>query len=118
MYFKYNVTQTDINDVPFKTYIDNLEASYKTKGVINLTITSSASQVPTKAYPTNKALSIARNDKIKEQIINALKERGISEDKIVITKFKSVVDGPQYQTDYIKNRAVYEKFQFVKVTAN
>jgi SdrD B-like domain len=118
MYFRYNVTQTDVNDTPFKEFIENLTALYKTKGSINLSIISSASMVPTKAYPTNKALSIARNDKMKEQIITALKEKGIPEDKIIITKFKSFVDGPQYQHDFLVNKSAYEKYQFVKVNAN
>jgi Carboxypeptidase regulatory-like domain/WD40-like Beta Propeller Repeat len=118
MHFKYNVTETDVNDVPFKTFIDNLEELYKLKGKINLSILSSASQVPTKAYPTNKALSIARNDRIKEQIIIALKERGILETNIVVTKFKAFVDGPTYQHDFSTNKALYEKFQFIQVNAN
>ncbi|MBL0329957.1 MAG: PD40 domain-containing protein [Bacteroidetes bacterium] len=118
MYFRYNVTETDVNDTPFKEYINNLEALYKKNGKINLSIVSSASQVPTKAYPTNKALSIARNDKMREQIITALKERGITEENIIITKFKAYVDGPQYQRDFLTNRALYEKYQFVRVSAN
>ena len=117
-YFKYNVTQTDVNGKPFKDYINHLEELYKSKGAISLSIISSASKVPTKAYLTNNELSIIRKDKIKEQLITALKARGISIDKISFKEIQTIVDGPEYQQDYLTNRAIYEKYQFVRVSAN
>jgi hypothetical protein len=53
MYFKYNVTQIDVNDGPFKQYIDNLAELAAKNGSININLTSCASQVPTRAYKTN-----------------------------------------------------------------
>jgi hypothetical protein len=118
MHFKYNVTETDVNDKPFKEFVDNIMELYKHKGTVSLTIASSASNVPTKAFGGNKELSLARNNKIRDQLKKALKDKGVSEDKIVITKVKTVVDGPLYKNDYLKNKDEYEKYQYVKVTAN
>lgn len=117
MYFKYNVTQIDVNDGPFKQYIDNLAELAAKNGSININLTSCASQVPTRAYKTNKELSIARSEKAKEQILNALKEKGIDASKVVFVKIKSFVSGPQYNIDYLINKAQYEKHQFIKVAA-
>lgn len=118
MHFKYNVTETDVNGAAFKEFVDNIMELYNKKGTISITITSSASFVPTKAAGGNKELSLARNNKIRDQLKKALKDKGVSEDKMVVTKVKTVVAGPAYKKDYIKNKAEYEKYQYVKVTAN
>ena len=117
MYFKYNVFETDVADEPFKKLIDNILELYKENGKINFNITSCASQVPTRKFASNKELSIARADKMKEQLLSALKEKGIDASNITFVKVKSIVGGPTYNADYLTNKAVYEKFQFVKVSA-
>lgn len=117
MYFKYNIFETDVADEPFKQYIGNLSELYKENGKINFNIVSCASQVPTKKFASNKDLSIARADKMKTQLITALKEKGIDESKINFIKVRSIVGGPTYNADYLTNKAVYEKYQFVKVSA-
>ena len=117
MYFKYNVFETDIADEPFKKFIDNIIEVYKENGKINFNITSCASQVPTRKFASNKELSIARADKMKEQLLSALKEKGVDASNITFVKVKSIVGGPTYNSDYLTNKAVYEKFQYVKVSA-
>jgi hypothetical protein len=117
MHFAYNVTETDVTNKAFKEFVANIVELYKQKGVISITIESSASRVPTKTAGGNKELSQTRNNKIRDQLKKALRENGVSEDKIVVTKVKTVVDGPAYKKDYLKNRAEYEKYQYIKVTA-
>jgi hypothetical protein len=117
MYFKYNVFETDVADEPFKQYVTNLMELYKENGKINFNITSCASQVPTRKFASNKELSTARADKMKEQLLTALKEKGVDAVNINFVKVKSIVGGPTYNADYLTNKAVYEKFQFVKVSA-
>lgn len=117
MNFKYNVTQIDVADGPFKQYIENLVALASKNGSININLTSCASQVPTRAYKTNKELSIARAEKAKEQILAALQEKGIDASKVTFVKTKSYVSGPQYNIDYLINKAMYEKYQFIKIAA-
>jgi tetratricopeptide (TPR) repeat protein len=117
MHFAYNVTETDVTDKAFKEFVANIMERYKQKGTISITIESSASRVPTKTAGGNKELSQIRNNKIRDQLKKALSENGVSENKIVVTKVKTVVDGPAYKNDYIANRAEYEKYQYIKVTA-
>ncbi len=117
MYYKYNVTEVDVNDVPFKTYIDNLVALMKTNGSININLRTSASQVPTRKFPSNKALSEARAVKVKEQLMTGLKDKGVDMSKVKFVKISSSLGGPVYKTDYLTNKPEYEQFQFSKVSA-
>ena len=117
MFFKYNVTQTDINDAPFKQFIDNLMELYSKNGSININLSSSASQVPTRAYKSNKELAVVRAENAKQQLLNALKDKGADVSKVNFVKVKSYVAGPQYNTDYLINNSLYEKYQFIKVSA-
>jgi hypothetical protein len=117
IHFAYNATETDITAAPFKEFVANIMELYKQKGTISITIESSASRVPTKTAGGNKELSLTRNNKIRDQLKKALSENGVSENKIVVTKVKTVVDGPAYKKDYIQNKAEYEKYQYIKVTA-
>lgn len=117
MNFKYNVTQIDVNDSPYQEYINNLVELYNKNGAINIHLVASSSQVPTRAYRSNKELSNARADKAKEQLTEALKAKGIDAGKINFIKTKAIVDGPQYNMDYFVNKALYEKFQYIKISA-
>jgi hypothetical protein len=117
MNFKYNVTEIDVNDAPYAEFIGNLVELYTKNGTLNINLVSSASTVPTRAFKSNKELSIARADKAKEQLMQALKAKGVDESKVTFVKVKSLVDGPGYNSDYIMNRATYEKFQFIKIAA-
>ncbi|HEY0029582.1 MAG TPA: hypothetical protein VGC65_02395 [Bacteroidia bacterium] len=117
MNFKYNVTQIDVNDDAYKQFIANLVELANKNGKININLTSCASQVPTRAYKTNKELSIARSDKAKEQLLAALQEKGIDASKVNFVKMKSFVSGPQYNIDYLINKAMYEKYQYIKIAA-
>lgn len=118
MNFKYNVTETDVTDEPFKKFIDNIMEVYTKNGVVNIKIESSASTVPTRAYGgSNKQLSIVRGQKGKEQLIAALKEKGADPDKIKFIRVKSLVKGPQYNVDYLMNKDKYEQFQYIKINA-
>ncbi|HEX8517714.1 MAG TPA: hypothetical protein VF868_16060 [Bacteroidia bacterium] len=116
MNFKYNITEIDVTDEPFRKFIDNLMELYKTNGIVNIRIESSASTVPTRAFASNKDLAIARAEKGKEQIITALKEKGADPSKIKIASIKSQVGGPQYTIDYLQNKAKYEQYQYIKAS--
>jgi len=117
MFFKYNVTQTDVNDSPFTQFIDNLMDLYNKNGSVSINLISSASQVPTRAFKSNKELAIVRAEKAKEQLLSALKDKGIDTTKVNFVKTKSIVAGPQYNSDYLIIKDAYEKHQFVKINA-
>lgn len=115
VFFKYNVKEIDINDPEFQRFIAFIIADVNERGQSTIALVSSASQVPTRAFKSNKELSINRAQKAKDNIAKALREKGVDETKVVYQKFKSYVNGPQYKGDYLLNRETYEKYQYVKV---
>lgn len=118
MNFKYNVTEIDVNDEPFKAFVNNLYESYTKDGVLNIKIESSASTVPTRAFTSNKELSITRANKGKEQLLSALKDKGVDLNKVKISSMKSFVGGPAFSMDYLENKEKYEQFQYIKISAH
>lgn len=117
MNFKYNVTEIDVNDSPYQQYITNLVELFNQKGSLNISILASSSMVPTRAYKSNRELSNARAEKAKEQLLEALKAKGVDQSKVTFVKVRAIVDGPQYSIDYLVNKALYEKYQYVKISA-
>ena len=118
MNFKYNVTEIDVNDEPFKDYIANILELYNKNGAVKIMIVSSASTVPTRAYGgSNKKLAIARAEHGKEQLLAALKEKGVDESRVTFISVKSYVNGPQYNIDYLLNKDKYEQYQYIKLKA-
>lgn len=118
MDYKYNISEIDVNDVPFKQFIDNMMELYTRNGVININIESSASQVPTRSYNgSNEELAALRGEKGKQQLLTALKEKGVDESKIRFVSIKASVGGPEYNIDYEMNKEKYEAFQFIKMNA-
>jgi hypothetical protein len=113
--FKYNVSGVDPSASDFLRFIDDAAAVIAKKGSVTFRLTSSASQVPTRSYPDNKALSLDRATKAKQAVIDALKSKGIDESKIKWLKVNAYVLGPTYHADYIENRRIYEKFQYIKI---
>ncbi len=117
MHYKYNITEVDVNDSPFKQYIDNLVDLLKTNGKIRIDLTTSASKVPTRKFASNQALAAARAEKIKEQLIQGLKDKGVDLSKVTFVKVVSGVNGPAYGADYLTDKPKYEAFQYSKVSA-
>ena len=110
--FDYNTKEINSSNAQFTAMITK---AVNKGGKISINIESSASRVPTKTFKSNINLASLRGDEAKQVIINSLKAKGISEDKIVINKINSIVSGPKYIGDY-KNTKKYHKFQYVKIT--
>lgn len=114
MSFKYNVTEIDVQNEAFTSFIDTIASIVKANGAISLQVTGGASQVPTRKFKSNKELAQSRANKAKEQVSAALQAKGIDMSKVTI-KVKGTVGGPVYEGDYHINRKKYEKYQFVKI---
>lgn len=78
-------------------------------------IMSSASQVPTHAYPTNRDLAASRADKMEDRIKAAVTAKGGDASKINFVKH-AAVRGPVYEGDY-QDTKKYRPFQYVHVIA-
>ncbi|MBL4594777.1 MAG: PD40 domain-containing protein, partial [Flavobacteriales bacterium] len=108
-FYSYNSKEFNTNSSQFTTLINNAANKVKDGNKIYIDIESSASRVPTKTYKSNINLASLRGDEAKQLIINSLKEKGISEDNIVINKINSIVSGPKYTGDF-NNTEKYQKF--------
>ncbi|HWY98913.1 MAG TPA: carboxypeptidase-like regulatory domain-containing protein, partial [Bacteroidia bacterium] len=111
-YFAYNVDKINVNDADFKTLVDKIAA--KASGQVTLTISGSASKVPTHAFlHSNKTLAHRREKETQDAIEKALKAKNIDTSKLAITVDFSI-QGPAYEGD-AADQVKYEKFQYVKV---
>lgn len=115
MYFKYNISEIPADDPDFSAFCDTLAAIIRREGSIRLKLDAAASQVPTKKFPTNKALAQDRAEKCKTNVMNALRIRGIDESRVTWVKVGYFVLGPTYRSDFQKNQKTYEKYQYVKI---
>lgn len=112
-FFGYNKKSVEENP-NYSTFLTTLQEMISKNEEVSISISSSASQVPTRIAGGNSSLSKIRGQNLKKMIVNYLTSKGISDSKI---KFKLVhkVGGPTYNSDFIINRRTYEKYQFVKV---
>lgn len=110
-YFKYNKNVNDDADI-WLAFIDKVIELSKQKQVV-VTIHSSASTVPTRAFKNNYELATSRANKLEERISAAIAAKGGDTGKIKFVK-QSMVGGPAYAGDADLGRAKYEAHQYVK----
>jgi len=115
MFFKYNISEIDQSDPDFTKFIDTLMVILQRQGSVKLKLDASASQVPTRKWPSNQVLAQDRADKCKSSVMNALKARGADPNKITWVKVGAYVLGPKYKNDPITGVKKYEKYQYVKI---
>jgi len=112
-HFGYGFSTIDQNDSNFKNFIDYAVALSKEQAQISISIDGSASHVPMRKAGGNPKLAETRAEDFKTLITNALAAKGLSASKIKFS-LNSSVNGPEYRGDYISNRKVYQKYQFVR----
>ncbi len=115
IYFSYNVHNVELTNPDFVKYMDSLQAVVL-KGNVKLLITGSASQVPTPLFNGNKGLANQRAADMKDIIIQVMKARNMDLAKVeFVTPPVALIQGPPYQADAEKNKAQFEKYQYVSV---
>ncbi len=112
-YFRYNKHQVNGKEKDYQTFLKELKGAVDAGKTIM--IEASASKVPTATYKTNEKLAKIRADKMEQRIIRDLKSLGTTVTQKRIEK-TSLVDGPEYNNDFIENRTIFEKFQYVRIT--
>ncbi len=112
-YFSYDKNEVDQAN-NWSNLIDAIVAKTKECSP-TVKILSSASQVPTHAFSSNRELAKSRAENLENKIKADVAAKGGDASKI---DFKLVyrVRGPVYEGDY-QNREKYGKFQYVKVIA-
>jgi len=88
------------------------------KGSINVSIHSSASQVPTKTFKTNEKLAETRAQKSLDVFKKSLIDKTFDKSNITLKRLSAVVDGPDYNNDFEQNKATYEQYQFVEIVVD
>ena len=112
-YFSYD--KNDVNEAnDWNSLIDAIVAKTKECNPL-VKVMSSASQVPTHAFSSNKELAKSRAENLEAKIKADVAAKGGDASKI---DFKSIsqVRGPVYEGDY-QNKEKYGKYQYVKVIA-
>ncbi len=113
-FFKYDRNKVE-DEEAWTVFIDKVIELSKVKKV-TITISASASRVPTRAYKSNKQLAGVRGKKLQEKIKESVAAKGGDLKQLRFTK-KSKVGGPRYKGDWDIGRKKYEPFQFVKAKA-
>lgn len=110
-YFAYNQNEVEAAS-DWANLIDGIVSKTKECNP-TVKIMSSASQVPTRAYPTNRDLAKSRADNLEAKIKADVAAKGGDASKI---EFKLIyqVRGPVYNSDY-QDTEKYSKYQYVKV---
>lgn len=116
-YFPYNKKVITLGDPKFQDFLKGLKDNYEKKGSLTFSIESSSSQVPTKQYRTNEALTKARASDARKKILELLPKVGIDPNKVTFSTDRTLVQGPSYKKDAAENMDEYEKYQYVKVLA-
>lgn len=116
-YFKYNKHRVDSMQETWTAFIDRLVEISKKKS-ISINIEASASKVPCMiVFKNNNELAAARATITMNKIKEAVAAKGGDVSKLKFNK-RSSVQGPAWHNDHIERREVFEKYQYVKVSAN
>ena len=114
-YFPYNVKDINESNKAFQAFINDIAELVKVRGYADIIITSSASKVPTKTWKSNSTLTKRRANDTKRLLEKVFKAKGLAEDQFNFVDINTLITGPEYSNDAVKNRSVYEKHQYVRI---
>lgn len=97
-YFDYNQTVIDTTDEKLKSLIHKVAELNKENRKIKISISASASNLPTKTYDSNEQLAMERAEATKKIIQNKFNEQ------IKFTEVKSRVSGPKNNSNKKENK--------------
>ncbi|MEM9051531.1 MAG: tetratricopeptide repeat protein [Bacteroidota bacterium] len=116
-FFGYNANEVPQEEDLFRSFIATLKTKATNQEKVQIEIVGSASKVPTKTYGRNQYLADLRADNIKERILRAANDFKIDPNLLDFIAVEGRVQGPDYKGDYLTNKEVYQKFQYVEVIA-
>jgi hypothetical protein len=116
LYFGYNQKSIDVKSKKYTDFISALTTCLGKNPGFEIEVESSASKVPTTTYTSNENLAKLRAKEASDKVTNSLlKNAGISKDQIRFAEPSALVQGPEYNNDFIQNRTTYEQYQYIKV---
>lgn len=114
-FFGYNKNQLDPEKGALKVFLDSLQNQIdRGRTDIELTINSSASEVPTRTFDNNEVLAAKRANELKDLLTSYFTEKGLI-DSIDITINEVKVSGPAYDKDYT-NIEKYAPYQYASIS--
>lgn len=116
-YFIYDFHEFGRAEGIFLEFINKVKLILDKKGKVEIFIESSASKVPSSRFKNNQELTQNRFESCRDQILQELIDSGYKKDQVTFVKPKTLVQGPEYKNDALKNKKVYEQFQYVKAHA-
>ncbi len=113
-FFGYNKNQLDPEKGALKIFLDSLQQQIdRGRSSVELTINSSASEVPTKTFENNEVLAQKRANELKQLLINYFEEQELNNVVDVIVDDIQVA-GPEYQEDWMDIEK-YAPYQFASI---
>ena len=114
----YNATSSEDLARYSTQIIDRVKREIAENGSCKLTLTSSASTVPTSLEGGNYELSKRRLETGKAMLFELLEGAGLDMNMISTISEKSIVSGPDYFTDPGLKKSVFVDYQYFKVQFN
>jgi len=114
-YFPYNAKDINEKNEAFIAFIDDVAEIVKSRGYADIIITSSASKVPTRTWKSNSILTKRRANDTKRLLEKMFQAKGLEEDQFNFIDMNTLITGPEYNYDHIKNKSTYEKHQYVRI---
>lgn len=114
-FFTYNVKDINENNKQFLLFANDIAELVRQRGYADIIITSSASKVPTKTWKKNSIISSKRAYDTKALLERVMLKRGLQPDQYNFVDINTLITGPEYKGDYLTNKKVYEKHQYVRV---
>jgi Tol biopolymer transport system component len=115
LYFGYNKKSIDTDAKKYTDFIAALTSCLAKNPSFEIEIESSASKVPTTTYGSNENLTKLRAKEAKDKVIASLVKNGADKSKIRFTEAATLVQGPEYNNDFIQNRTTYEQYQYIRI---
>ncbi len=116
-YFGYNENIVDLEEEIFIQFMNQTKKIVEQKGEAKISITGSASTVPTRTYGSNEKLAKLRTDNAVQRIKKYAAEMDIDVSKLVFESLNSEVGGPAYRGDFRSGKENYKQYQYVDITA-
>ena len=114
-YFPYNDKDINESNGEFVAFINDIADLVKQRGYADVIITSSASKVPTKTWKSNSVLTKRRANDTKRLLVKVFTAKGLEENQFNFIDLNTLITGPEYSNDAVKNRSTYEKHQYVRI---
>ncbi len=113
-HYDYNKKGLDKGEADYQAFMKKVDEVIKKNGKAKITITGSASKVPTKTYDSNRELAKLRAEKAKEQLKKHLESRNVPMNNIEF-EVHHQVNGPGFGEGNIKSKQVYMEHQYVRL---